>query len=161
MIRFLLGLLLCMALVAPHYPAQAANVGNTLPAYSFERLEGGAVELPPKDGKIYVINLWATWCPPCRTEMPDLQAFYDKYKDSSNVGIYLINHAEQPNKIREFLRKGNFSMPVLLDPAGQGAKMLSTRALPTTVVVDASGKVLFRKVGAVTLSELERAVVRN
>ncbi len=137
---------------------KGANVGQQLPENSFTALEGGSVTIPPKDGKIAVINLWATWCPPCREEMPELQRFYDKYRDNDRIKFYAINHNESMGTIKDFLAASKYSFPVLLDLEGLGVKMLATRGIPTTVVVDQKGIVVFRKIGPVTMQELETAV---
>ena len=137
-----------------------AEVGNELAATEYVDMNGKAVTIPPKDGKVYVINLWATWCPPCRQEMPELQKFYNKYRNDPKVGIYLIDHAESKEDVQKFMKDSNYDMPVLLDARGNGVKMLLTRAIPTTVVIDRYGVVVFRKIGPVTLAELEDAIVK-
>jgi thiol-disulfide isomerase/thioredoxin len=156
----MLSLFLALALVAAAGEAAfaAAEVGDRLVGRDFALLEGGAVNIPVQGKSACVINLWATWCPPCREEMPQLQVFYDKYKDNQKIAFYLINYAETAGEIRNFMRKNNFAMPTLLDPNGDAADMLYTAAIPTTVIVGADGKVIFRKVGAVTAAELEAAL---
>jgi thiol-disulfide isomerase/thioredoxin len=153
---------LCLLLMAAGFaePAAeaAANVGDKLAARSFELLGGGAATLPPQGKKACVINLWASWCPPCREEMPQLQAFYDKHRKDPEIGLYLVNYAETAEAVKEFMQKSSLSMPVLLDLRGEAAKMLYTSAIPTTVITDAEGRIIFRKVGAVTAAELEAAI---
>lgn len=135
-----------------------AQVGEKLKENTFVTLDGQKINLPPKDGKVYVLNLWATWCPPCRAEMPELQAFYNKYKNDTSVGLYLINYAEDAKTINAFLKENNYSMPVVIDNTNVTGEMFMTRGIPTTVVLDKQGIVVFRKVGPVTLNELEEAI---
>jgi thiol-disulfide isomerase/thioredoxin len=138
--------------------AAAAQEGDKLAPASFQSLDGETVQLPPGDGKLYVINLWATWCSPCQEEMPALQAFYDKHKGEGKIGLFLINYEEDEKTVRSFLQDKGFDMPVLLDPTGQGIHLLATRYIPATVVINGEGVIIFRRVGALTLSELEEAV---
>ena len=158
--RLILSLFLVLLFAGFAEPAAeaAANVGDKLAARSFELLDGGAVTLPLQGKKACVINLWASWCPPCRAEMPQLQTFYDKYKNNPQIGLYLINHAEAAAAVKEFMRKNNLFMPVLLDLRGEAVEMLYTSAIPTTVITNADGRIVFRKVGAVTAAELEAAI---
>ena len=158
--RLILSLFLVLLFAGFAGPAAeaAANVGDKLAARRFELLDGGAVTLPLQGKKACVINLWASWCPPCLAEMPQLQTFYDKYENDPQIGLYLINHAEAAAAVKEFMRKNNFSMPVLLDLRGEAVEMLYTSAIPTTVITNADGRIVFRKVGAVTAAELEAAI---
>ena len=165
--KTILGLFLILAVIGIYYqqsnvaksaPTTGAQVGEKLKEGNFKAMSGENIKLPPADGKVYVLNLWATWCPPCREEMPEVQAFYDKYKNDSKVGLYLINVQESPKDIELFFQKNNYSMPVVIDTDGVSGGMLATRAIPTTVVLNRDGVVVFRKVGTVTLSELEAAV---
>ena len=135
-----------------------ANVGERLPEKVFKTFDGKDILIPPKDGKVYVINVWATWCPPCRVEMPDFQLFYEKYKDSSSVGFYAINLAEDVNTVKNFLDANSYTFPILLDDKNESVKMLRTNGIPTTVVIDRDGVVVFRKIGPTTHAELEDAV---
>ncbi len=144
------------SLAGAEEPASGANVGQRPVTNTFTALGGGEVTLPLSDGNITVINLWATWCPPCRDEMPELETFYQNNKDK--VKFYAINSGETTGKIEEFMTAHKYSLPVLLDKNGAGGKMLRTMGIPTTVVLDRKGVVVFRMPGAVTAQELETAV---
>ncbi|MDR3348183.1 MAG: TlpA family protein disulfide reductase [Acidaminococcales bacterium] len=158
--KTILSLLLIFMLAgaASHSAEAAANVGDVLGARSFELLGGGTVTLPLQGKKACVLNLWASWCPPCRGEMPQLQAFYDKHKNNPDIALYLINHAEPSKSVEEFMRRNNLAMPVILDLRGEAVDMLYTSAIPTTIIAGADGKIIFRKIGAITAEELEAAL---
>ncbi|MDR2006270.1 MAG: TlpA family protein disulfide reductase [Acidaminococcales bacterium] len=160
--KLILNLLLIFILAGAANPSAeaAANVGDRLGARSFELLGGGTVSLPLEGKKACVINLWASWCPPCRGEMPQLQAFYDKHKNDPEIALYLINHAEPAKSVEEFMQRNNLTLPVLLDLRGEAVDMLFTSAIPTTVITDAGGKIIFRKIGAVTAAELDAALAK-
>jgi thiol-disulfide isomerase/thioredoxin len=152
---FMTLMVICGAVAAA---SAAANVGDRLAARSFELLGGGTVNLPVQGKKACVINLWASWCPPCRGEMPELQVFYDKHKDDPEIALYLVNYAEPAAMVKKFMEQNKLDMPVLLDIEGVADKMLYTSAIPTTVITDAGGKIVFRKIGPVTADELEAAI---
>ncbi len=136
--------------------AKGANVGQRPAANTFTSLDGNMVTLPLTDGGVSIINLWATWCPPCREEMPELEAFYQKNKDK--VKFFAVNIQEDAKTIKDFMSKNKYTFPVYLDPSGVSTGMLVTRGIPTTVVLDGKGVVVFRKIGPVTADELEKAV---
>lgn len=129
-----------------------ARVGKTSPSFTLDRLEGGnvTVGLP---GKITVINFWATWCPPCQEEMPDLDQFAKK--NQQKINFYAVNLQESNEKVSEFMNKHKYNMPVLLDKDGFVAKQFQIAAIPTTIIVDKSGLIKHRQSGAMTLNELE------
>ncbi len=116
-------------------------------------LDGNTVHVKPGDGKIYVLNFWATWCPPCRGEMPELDEFAKKHK--KDLAFYAINLQESKGKVQGFLSDNGFSMPVLLDADGKAGNAYQIRAIPTTIVIDGKGKVAARHTGAVTQDQLE------
>ena len=106
--------------------------------------------------KMTIINFWATWCPPCREEMPELDNFAQKH--GQTVAFYAINIQESSDKVGEFLKQGKYTMPVLLDKDGAVAKKFRVNAIPTTIVVDRNGIIKYRKSGTVSSSELEGVI---
>lgn len=122
----------------------------------FERPEGGRLTLESLRGRPLVINFWATWCPPCVREMPELDRFA---RDSANHGWQVIGLAvDSPTPVREFLKALPVNFPVGL--VGLGGTELSRQlgntsgALPFTVLIDASGQVVQRKLGQTSHEEL-------
>ncbi len=90
--------------------------------------------------KVVIINFWATWCPPCRLEMPQLQTLYERYQDQG-LQILAINVGEDEKTVRDFLSQRTLSFPVLLDREGLVAAQYRVEAFPTTVLLDAEGRV--------------------
>ena len=133
-------------------PASGVLIGNTLAEFKLADLSGKQVSVGIP-GKITVINFWATWCPPCRAEMPELEAF--ALKHGSQIAFYAINIQESRDTVQEFLKQNKLTMPVLLDEQGETARKFRVSAIPTTVISDKQGIIRFRKSGTVTLSELE------
>ncbi len=133
-------------------PAESANpVSFTLPDMEGKNI---AVGMP---GEITIINFWATWCPPCRSEMPELDRFAQNHKE---VALYAVNIQEYSDKVKEFMQKNNYSLHVLMDKDGTIAKKFQITAIPTTIVIDKNGNIKYRKSGGVTQAELE-SVIKN
>jgi cytochrome c biogenesis protein CcmG, thiol:disulfide interchange protein DsbE len=151
------------AVAAPQPPKPADNppaetgvtVGKMAPQFTLQDLTGKQVTVGPA-GKITVLNFWATWCPPCREEMPQLQKFAGALP--SGVVFYAVNLQEPAAKASAFLEQNNYSMPVLLDSGGTVASTFKVNAIPTTVIIDKTGKIRFRKAGGVTQNELEGVI---
>ena len=99
-------------------------------------------------GRVVMINFWATWCPPCRQEMPSMEALYQRFKNKGFT-ILAINQWETPDQV--FVYTGDFSepptFPILFDPKGEISNMFSVKGLPTTILVNKKGQVVYRAIG--------------
>lgn len=128
------------------------TVGKTLPKFVLPALDGKTVKIGDP-GQFIVLNFWATWCPPCRQEMPELNNFAQKY--GSKVIFYTVNIQESNDKVTEFISQNKYTINVLLDKDGEVAKTFRVNAIPTTIVADRQRIIKYRKSGPVTLAELE------
>lgn len=128
------------------------KVGQTLAPFILESLDGSHVTVG-QPGKITVINFWATWCPPCKEEMPELEMFAQNNRQK--VNFYAVNLQESNDKISDFMSKNKYTMPVLLDKDGAIGKKFQVTAIPTTIIVNKHGMVKYRKSGTMTRNELE------
>ena len=133
--------------------------GQELPALGFASLDGRTVQLSTFKGKPIVLNLWATWCPPCVREMPVLQRAQAEHP---SVHFVFVNQGESADKVGGWLRARGFLMHnVLLDGTGQAGAAFKQRALPTTLFFDARGRLVSMRVGelsAATLTERLQAL---
>jgi len=119
--------------------------GGTLPALRLQAVTGKSVVLTDFHGKPTVINLWATWCPPCRREMPVLQAAQSGRQD---VNFVFLNQGETAAQVQSYLNGQKLALQnVLLDARGEAGAQLGHRALPTTLFFDASGRLIDTRVG--------------
>lgn len=117
------------------------------------RLDGTPVELKSLAGKPLVVNLWATWCPPCRREMPVLR---DAQAHERDVMFVFANQGESADAIRSYLEAEHLAIEnVLLDWRGQLATASGSRALPTTLFIDANGRIVDRWIGALSSGVLK------
>ena len=137
-------------------PAVGTAVGDRLPALTLLDAAGGTVALPPANGQVTVLNFWASWCPPCREEMPELAQFARQYR--GQVNFYAIDLKESPAKVQAYLAREQLSLPVLFDQNGTAVQALQINAIPTTLLADKNGVIRFRKTGPVTEEELRAAV---
>jgi cytochrome c biogenesis protein CcmG/thiol:disulfide interchange protein DsbE len=118
----------------------APQVGFLAPIFSLEHLDGTQVALSDFRGKPVMLNFWATWCPPCRAEMPAIQNIAARYRDDGLV-VLLVNQGEEAATVREYLAGIGLVATVLLDPRGGVASTYRIRALPTTVFIDREGRI--------------------
>lgn len=162
--RFLLAAALAIALAftgwkvmeskPPQKPAAEPGItfGRLAPSFTLNGLDGNPVTMN-QTGKITILNFWATWCPPCRQEMPELEVFANKHKDT--ILFAAINLQEPTAKVRVFVEQNKYHMPILLDEEGKVGSAFLIRAIPTTIVLDKNGIIKFRKSGPVTAEEME------
>ncbi|MDQ2873052.1 MAG: TlpA family protein disulfide reductase [Candidatus Eremiobacteraeota bacterium] len=135
----------------------AALVGETAPSFPATDLAGKADGLARFHGHIVVMNLWASWCPPCRAEMPELQRFYAAY-ESRNVVVLGVNQGESLARARAFAASLDLHFPILLDPQQQYGRVYAALGMPTTIVIDSSGTVVRGFDGPLTYEQMVAAV---
>lgn len=131
--------------------------GTVAPVFSLLDDRGTSVSLQQYHGRIVVMNLWASWCPPCRAEMPDLQRLSQQYA-SSGLIVVGVNEGESPEKARAFAQSLGIRFPIWVDDQQQYGRLYAALGMPTTVVIGRDGKVLKGFDGALTLSQMQDAV---
>ena len=116
--------------------------------FKIKSMDGKIVELSQFKDKVIFINLWATWCPPCRAEMPSIQSLYDKVKENEDIVFVMLSldKAGDERKINKFINKKSFDFPVYL-PATEVPDVLRSSSIPTTFVVAKNGDIVSKKVG--------------
>jgi len=122
--------------------ASGPVIGQPAPDFTLQSRAGDTVTLSELRGDVVVINFWATWCPPCRQEMPLLDQIYGRYQ---RLGFTLLGvNVEQDSRLADrFLADVPVSFPILLDPSEAVGKLYAVPAMPTTVIVDRKGTVRY------------------
>ena len=124
--------------------AQSQPAVQFKPAADFRltALDGQTVALRDLRGKVVLLNFWATWCPPCKAEMPDLNALYRDNGTKHNFVVIGVNVEEDRSAVEAFARQLDIAFPLLLDASGQVSDgSYHIRSLPTTLIVDRDGNV--------------------
>ena len=138
------GLAAGLALAWPRLQAQQVDPlapGTSLPGWEALDLQGGKSPVPAA-GRPSIVNFWATWCPPCRTEMPLLLQLDEFYGD--RVTLQLVNFKERQATVQRYMRDAGWNRPVLFDAQGQGAAAWGVKVFPTTFGFDAQGRARWR-----------------
>lgn len=115
-------------------------VGTSAEDFRLVDLEGKPQSLSQHRGKVVLVNFWATWCKPCTTEMPAMQAMYDKLRDKGFV-VLAVNELEDEAKVREHVKQHGHTFPVLMDRDNKVANQFGVFGLPVSVFIDEKGVV--------------------
>lgn len=149
------GAVLTAALVLAPVRAADKAPGQTLtplakpfaaPAFTLRGEDGKTYRLADYRGKVVVLNFWATWCPPCRYEMPSMERAHKKVQNEG-IALLAINVGETEDQIFEFTGRYPVTFPLLLDSDGAVIRRYAVVGLPTTFVIDPRGRVTHRAVG--------------
>ena len=122
------------------------NTWTLPPGIKFADAGGRETDLSEKRGKVMFINFWATWCPPCRAEMPSINALYNKVKANKNIEFYMVDVDSKTEKSLKFMSQKKFDLPVHAPASFIPAEIFDGN-LPTTVVISAEGKVVYHHIG--------------
>ena len=145
-----LKLFLILALPIFFCISAAAQVkeGENAPNFTLKNLDGKEISLNQFRGKHVLINFWATWCGPCKIEMPSLEALYERFKDKNFVLLAISNDMFGANIVKPFVKAHNINFPVLLDQRLKVSNAFGVVSLPTTFMIDPQGKIIGALFGA-------------
>ncbi|MBU2608008.1 MAG: TlpA family protein disulfide reductase [Chloroflexi bacterium] len=127
----------------------APEIGNLAPDFQLQTLDGQTFSLSGVRGKPVLLNFWATWCGPCRFEMPFLQEIYDEYSNKGLV-VIAVDIGESKSDVENFMQREGLTLPALLDSQTEVAKLYRVAAIPTTFFIDKDGIIRGRQIGAFT-----------
>lgn len=127
-----------------------------VPDLTLETLDGESIELDEQDGKVLLINFWATWCAPCRKEIPDLNALYSDLKQEGLTVIGIALDRKGAEVVRPFVENQTIDYPIVVDKEGlTEAELGPIHGLPTTVVVDPKGRITKRVIGIFPVDKMK------
>jgi peroxiredoxin len=124
----------------------ALKKGSEVPGFRLPSLAGGEVDLASQRGKIVVLNFWATWCPPCVSEMPSLERLH-RALGPEGLAVVTVSTDEDAATLKQFVSDHRLTLPVLEDPGGRVASKYRTTGYPETFVLDRAGRLLEHVVG--------------
>ncbi len=120
--------------------ASAPQVGFSAPDFTLKSIDGESVTLSELKGQAVLINLWATWCPPCRAEMPTIEKMYKEYKDQGLVVLAVdMTYQDDPSAVIPFAQEYALTFPILLDDKAQVGEAYQLRSLPSTYFINRAG----------------------
>lgn len=135
------------------------SVGQIAPDFQLNTIEGETTHLSDYRGQRVILNFWATWCPPCRAEIPDFQKLYDS-EDVEILAVDLTETEESIEDVRSFVEEFEMTFPVLMDESSDVADMYQVMAYPTSYMIDSSGHIQYVALGAMNydlmIQELEK-----
>ncbi len=120
--------------------------------FEYILLNGKKERFTANRGKVILLNFWATWCYPCKKEMPDMQALMDELQGEP-FRILAVNYGENSEKVNRFIQKFNYSFDVVMDTDKTISSRLKIKGLPTTVLIDKNGRILGKLVGPANWSK--------
>jgi len=148
-----LGVLLLTAL--PGFRAEALTANSPAPEFSLQSLEGAQTTLTDYRGKYLLLNFWATWCGPCKIEMPSLEYLHRKFKSKNLNVVAVSNDMFGSRVVKPYIQAQNLTFPVLLDPQATASKLYGVNSLPTTFLIDPQGTIIGILNGAENWAEPE------
>lgn len=124
---------------------------NMAPDFILSQLDGSPLRLSELKGKKVILNFWASYCPPCKAEMPHMQNYYDTYKEEDNVEIVAVNLTTSERhgikSVQDFVDAYKLTFPIPLDENGQVGQLYQIRAIPTTYLLNTDGTLAYEIVG--------------
>ena len=161
---FLIGIAL-LSSASPKSESKAANFSSVIPMkvrfaapeLSLQNISGKTESLTDYGNDVVLVNNWATWCPPCKAEMPTLAAYYNEHT-SEGFTIIAIEAGDPLDGVLQFAQDLDLNFPVWLDPNGASLKAFGNGTLPNSYVIDRSGTVRYAWTGEISKAMLEKYV---
>ncbi len=132
---------------------------NLMQDYDFELedLNGNKISLSDYKGKKVYLNFWATWCPPCKAEMPDMEKLYQETKDNGLI-MLAVNVGEDKKTVQSFIEDNGYNFPVLLDVTGEVSQLYQVTGIPTSYFIDTEGYLDDGATGSISLEAMKEYV---
>jgi peroxiredoxin len=152
--------LLVLALVAPSMVRAAEVASSPAPSWTLKDVDGREVSSSQFKGKVVIVDFWATWCAPCRVEIPGYIALQEKYRDEGLVIIGISVDRQGPKVVKKFVAEQHVNYLMVMADDAVAEAFGVNEGLPTTVIIDRDGKIRDRKVGVVDRATYEQTVLK-
>jgi peroxiredoxin len=129
-------------------PATLTKVGDKAPLFTCKTLDGKTIDISKLQGKIIMINFFATWCPPCNLELPVLQKnIWNKYKDNKDFVLVILGREQDEKVVGDFVAAKKFTMPFAPDPERKVFSLYATQTIPRNVIIGKDGRIIYQNSG--------------
>jgi peroxiredoxin len=156
-VLLMIGLLVISFNQAGANTAVPPRVGALLGNFTLTDLQGQKVQLKDYQGKVVLVNAWATWCPPCRAEMPDINAYFQAHQTDGFM-VLAVNAGDSLDKAASFAQSNSLAFPVLLDSNLSLLDSMGRHDFPTSIVIGRDGRVKYIQVGMFSPEALDAVV---
>lgn len=161
----ILGAVALIMIPRPGVSAEEAVERSTVPVQvefpapqlELKNLQGESVSLQDHRGQVVLVNNWATWCPPCKAEMPTLQAYYEAHRDQGFT-IVAVEAGDPIFEVKDFVERTGLTFPIWTDPGNQSLMAFRNQSLPNSYLIDRAGIVRLAWTGAISRDMLEQHV---
>jgi peroxiredoxin len=124
------------------------KVGDKAPLFTCKTTDGKTIDISKLQGKIVMINFFATWCGPCKLELPVLQKnVWDKYKNNPDFVLVILGREHSEKEVRDFATANNFTMPFAPDPGRAVFKLYASQSIPRNVIIGKDGIIIYQSIG--------------
>ncbi|WP_240345784.1 peroxiredoxin family protein [Parageobacillus toebii] len=136
------------------------NVGEVAPDFELLSIMGNKVKLSDLRGNTVILNFWATWCPPCKAEIPEMQKFYENNKNNNVeiLAVNLTNSESSPDAVKNFVREKGMTFNILLDKQGEIGNLYGVITIPTSYIIDKNGIIRGKYVGPMSYETMDRFI---
>jgi thiol-disulfide isomerase/thioredoxin len=145
-----------MLSVAFGYVFSQTESKQLAPNFSLKAADGTTIELAKLKGKVVILNFWATWCPPCRAEIPDFKKIQEKYKNKGLIVVGVSLDQKGWSAVKPFAEKTKFNYPIVLGNDNVVKVYGGVEAIPTSIFIDRKGFIVDKQVGMLTNETLEQ-----
>lgn len=148
-------MLVLSVLLAGCTSSPPATVDEQAVDFTLMTLHDEVLSLSSFEGKRVMLNFWATWCGPCREEMPHMQKAYEQHSDAAIIAVNMTDQDYGKTRVQSFVEEYRLTFPVVLDEAGDVAKLYGVIAVPTTIFIDEQGRITDRVSGPLTTAQID------